>query len=129
MKAKNPIVWFEIYVDDMKRAQKFYEKILGTQLSELPIPDGIDNDMKMLMFPMQMEGTGASGALVKIDGFQAGDNSTIIYFESEDCAIEESRIVEAGGKVFQSKQSIGEYGFMVQAFDTEGNLFGMHSAK
>lgn len=128
MKAKNPIVWFEIYVDDMKRAQKFYEKILGTQLSELPIPDVIDNDMKMLMFPMQM-GAGANGALVKIDGFQVGDNSTIIYFESEDCAIEESRIVEAGGKVFQSKQSIGEYGFMVQAFDTEGNLFGMHSAK
>ena len=128
MKTRNPAVWFEIYVDELKRAQKFYEQVLNIQITELPMLEGIE-DMKMMMFPMQMDGAGASGALVQMEGFQAGSNSTIIYFESEDCVVEESRIAEAGGKVFQSKQSIGEYGFMVQAFDTEGNLFGVHSIK
>ena len=28
MKA-NPVVWFEIYVQDMPRAKTFYEKVLG----------------------------------------------------------------------------------------------------
>ena len=83
--------------------------------------------MQMLAFPMEMEEDGASGALVKMKGFEAGGNSTIVYFRSEDCAKEEKKVVSAGGKVFKSKQSLGEYGFMVLAIDTEGNMFGVHS--
>ena len=30
----NPVVWFEIYVQDMPRAKAFYEKVLGTTLDE-----------------------------------------------------------------------------------------------
>ncbi|WP_196809427.1 VOC family protein [Gillisia sp. JM1] len=78
---------------------------------------------------MKMEEGGASGALVKTNGFDAGRNSTIIYFRSDDCAIEESKIPNAGGKIFKSKQSLGEYGFMILASDTEGNMFGVHSQK
>lgn len=29
---KNPIDWFEIYVDDIKRAKIFYQKILKVSL-------------------------------------------------------------------------------------------------
>jgi hypothetical protein len=129
MKIKNPVVWFEIYVNDIEKAKKFYEKVLNTKLSELPMPElpGGKNDMKMLAFPMEMEGEGAAGALVKMERIKPGGNSTIIYFGSEDCGVEESRIENAGGKVIQSKQSIGEFGFMVLANDSEGNMFGIHS--
>ncbi len=127
MKAKNPVVWFEIYVEDLKRAKKFYEQVLDLKLSELPIPDDVKDEMEMLAFPMEMEQDGASGALVKMKGFDAGGNSTIVYFRSEDCSIEENKIKKAGGKVFKTKQSLGEYGFMVLASDTEGNMFGIHS--
>lgn len=129
MKANNPVVWFEIYVNDMSRAKKFYEKVLDIQLSELPKPETIKDEMKMVGFPMQMDGLGATGALVQMVGVHAGGNSTIVYFNSEDCSIEEKRILEAGGKISKSKQSIGEYGFMVLALDTEGNMFGVHSMK
>lgn len=95
----------------------------------MPTPDTLKEEMKMVAFPMQMEGAGATGALVQMDGVHAGGNSTIVYFNSKDCSIEEGRIVEAGGKVSKSKQSIGEYGFMVLALDTEGNMFGVHSMK
>lgn len=127
MSAKNPAVWFEIYVNDLKRAKKFYEQVFNLKLKELPTPDDIEDEMKMLAFPQEMEQHGASGALVEMKGFEAGGNSTIVYFHSEDCAFEEGRIKEAGGKVFKSKQSLGEYGFMVLASDTEGNMFGVHS--
>lgn len=127
MKAKNPVVWFEIYVDDLKRAQTFYEKILGITMDELPTPGGMEEEMSMLAFPMEMDGPGAGGALIKMEGFKAGGNSTIVYFGSEDCSLEEGRIESAGGKLLQSKQSLGEYGFMVLALDTEGNTIGIHS--
>ncbi|SOE23409.1 hypothetical protein SAMN06298216_3797 [Spirosomataceae bacterium TFI 002] len=128
MNFENPVVWFEIYVDDLQRAKAFYEKVFQIQLTELPNP--IDDDMQMLAFPSNMETNNrASGTLVKMEGFKAGNNSTIVYFMSEDCSIEESRVEDAGGKVFKTKMSIGDYGNMVLATDTEGNMIGIHSMK
>ena len=38
------------------------------------------------------------------------------------------RLVEkAGGRIQRAKMSIGPYGFIVLAVDTEGNLIGLHS--
>ena len=127
MKTINPVVWFEIYVDDLKRAQQFYEKVLDVKLRSHSMPDTDMDEMEMSAFPMEMDGEGAAGALVKMKGMKAGGNSTIVYFGSENCAIEETLINAAGGKILQSKQSIGEYGFIVLGTDTEGNTFGVHS--
>ena len=33
----------------------------------------------------------------------------------------------AGGKLHQAKMPIGEYGNIALAFDSEGNMFGLHS--
>ena len=33
----------------------------------------------------------------------------------------------AGGRLHQAKMSIGDYGNIALAFDTEGNMFGLHS--
>lgn len=126
MKNENPVVWFEIYVNDIKRAQKFYETVFQTKLTELPNPT--DDGAIMLSFPMNMNSNNmASGSLVQMEGFPAGNNSTIVYFMSEDCSVEESRVVKAGGVVFKSKMAIGEFGTMVLAKDTEGNMIGIHS--
>ena len=122
--AKNPVVWFEIYVDDMKRAKKFYQDVLKVELQRLEGPD-----VEMWAFPMEQEGTGAAGSLVKMEGFKAGNNSVLVYFTSDDCSIEEARVVPAGGKIQKPKFSIGPYGFITLAVDTEGNMFGIHSMK
>jgi predicted enzyme related to lactoylglutathione lyase len=122
--AKNPVNWFEIYVDDMERATKFYGEVLGAKLEKLPGPD-----IEMWAFPMEQNGAGSAGALVHMDGFKAGGNSTIVYFYCEDCGVEEGRVEAAGGKVFKTKFSIGQYGFIALANDTEGNMFGLHSMK
>ena len=124
----NPVGWFEIYVQDLARATKFYETVLGVQLEELPMPSP-EMKIEMMSFPMVEKGNGAPGALVKMEGSPVGGNSTIVYFSSEDCANEQSRIVEAGGTVHTEKMSIGQYGFIVRAIDTEGNMFGVHSLK
>jgi predicted enzyme related to lactoylglutathione lyase len=109
-KKYNPVAWFEIYVDDMDRATKFYETVLNVKLEEMPVPG--DAPMTMRCFPGFENGIGASGTLVKMDGLQAGGNSTIVYFGCYDCTVEESRVVEAGGKVHQPKMSIGNMVFV-----------------
>lgn len=123
----NPVGWFEIYTDEMTRARAFYESVLGIELELMSDPN--DATVKMLAFPSNMEKYGASGALVKMEGFSAGGNSTLVYFSCEDCAEEEARVESAGGQVQQSKMSIGEYGFISLARDSEGNMFGLHSHK
>jgi predicted enzyme related to lactoylglutathione lyase len=124
MKMKKS-AWFEIYVDDIKRATKFYETVLDTKLE--PLGDPSDQNTIMMSFPGDMDTYGASGSLVKMEGVKAGGNSTLIYFHSDDCITEESRVVAAGGKIVKPKMSIGEHGFISLCLDTECNMFGLHS--
>ena len=121
---QNPVDWFEIYVDDMDRAKKFYESVFKVQLSPLE-----NAGAQLCTFPMEMNASGAAGALVKMEGFASGANSTLVYFRSQDCSVEEKRAAEFGGRVQKSKQSIGEHGFISLVIDTEGNMFGLHSMK
>ena len=123
MKA-NPVGWFEIYVQDMERARKFYEAVLQAKLQKLESP-GIE----MWAFPMNMEAMGASGSLVKMPGFPSGKNSVLVYFSCADCATEAGRVTQSGGRIEKEKMSIGQYGFIALVYDTEGNMFGLHSMK
>jgi len=120
--ASNPVAWFEIYVQDLERAKQFYETVFQTKLEKLHNPD-----IEMWAFPMQMESSGAAGALVKIAGVPSGGNSTLVYFSCADCATEARRIAAAGGRVHKDKMAIGQYGFIALGLDTEGNMFGLHS--
>ncbi|MGY0504710.1 VOC family protein [Luteimonas sp. e5] len=135
MQTFNPVVWFEIYVQDMARAQRFYEQVLGVKLETLAAPEGEASGMHMLSFPGSMENGGASGALVKVEGAASGGGNasgpagTMVYFGCEDCAVEAGRVQAAGGRICQDKFAIGEYGFCAIATDTEGNTFGLHSMK
>ena len=121
---RNPVGWFEIYVQDMERAKAFYEAVLSTSFSRINSPS-----IEMWGFPSTMENPGTSGSLVKMPGFPSGGNSTLVYFSCEDCAVEGGRVVTAGGRIQRDKTPIGQYGFIVLAYDTEGNMFGLHSLK
>lgn len=120
--ANNPVGWFEIYVQDMDRARKFYETVFEVKLERLD-----SGDLEMWAFPMDMDQTGASGSLVRMPGVPSGGNSTLVYFSCADCAVEAGRVETAGGRIEKPKFSIGQYGFVALAIDSEGNMFGMHS--
>ncbi len=119
--VNNPVGWFEIYVQDISRAKSFYESVFQVKLGRLNSP------IEMWGFPMTMDGYGASGSLVKMDGVCSGGNSTLVYFSCADCAVEAGRVTQFGGQLHREKMSIGEYGFIALAVDTEGNMLGLHS--
>lgn len=126
----NPVVWFEIYVQNMERAKAFYEAVLAVKLEKMPAPTE-EITMEMWSFPADKDAAkttyGACGMLVKMEDFPPGSGATIVYFGCEDCAIEAARVTENGGSIFKEKMSIGEHGFIALVYDTEGNMIGLHS--
>jgi predicted enzyme related to lactoylglutathione lyase len=124
MAKSNAIGWFDIYVQDMSRAVGFYESVLQQKLEPIGDPTG---ESQMMGFPTDMGVYGAGGALVKSNQARPGVGGTVVYFSTEDCAKEASRVVAAGGKVIRPKFSIGEFGWVSLCEDTEGNLLGLSS--
>jgi predicted enzyme related to lactoylglutathione lyase len=130
---RNPVGWFEIYVDDMERAKFFYQNTFQVTLEHMENPE-----LEMWVFPKDADNPGCSsadrpgcpGAIVKMEGMSAGGGGgTLIYFSCEDCAEEELRVAASGGQVFKSKFSIGPYGYIALVNDSEGNMIGLHSNK
>jgi predicted enzyme related to lactoylglutathione lyase len=121
----NPVGWFEIYVSDMGRSKAFYEAVLGETLVKLPTSGESHDDM--LAFPMQQGRSGASGALVRMEGAPIGAGGTIVYFVTDDCGAAAGRARNAGGTIVKDKFSIGDYGNIALVSDLDGNIVGFHS--
>jgi len=117
--------WFDIYVDDMNRAQTFYETVLETSLAKMDDPN--DPSALMRTFVDDYQSHGAGGALVKLEQAKPGPGGSMVYFSCEDCSVEEARVVAAGGHIARPKFSIGDHGFVSLIIDTEGNMVGLHS--
>lgn len=120
----NAINWFELAVEDLDRARRFYETVLGTQLR--PEAGG---DTPMMLFPSG-GGDAVGGALVKDARRRPGAPGTLVYLNAngklDEC---ERRIEAAGGKVLLPKTDIGEPGHIVLLLDSEGNQVGLHAER
>jgi len=121
----NPVSWFEIATFDIERAKTFYEKVFLRKFKYMEV-----NGEKLYIFDADYEGYGSGGALIESKTFKPSTESgIIIYFSSEDVAIEAARVEDAGGKLIQGKTSLGDPGFIAQFVDTEGNKIGLYSGK
>jgi len=128
MEQKNNVVgWFEIPVNDMERAVRFYEQVFDFKLSRHQI-----GPLEMAWFPLVEGGLGAPGSLVKSEFHWPSDKGVRVYFtaHSGDVAIEAGRVKAAGGEVLVPKTLIKEdIGYMAVIRDSEGNQIALHSRK
>jgi hypothetical protein len=122
-KECNPVVWFEIPVSDMARAAAFYEAVFRWPVKVENMADG----MVMGWFPSSETGYGASGALVKGEGYVPTLGGMVIYFSETDINGALERVKKSGGNVIVEKTHIGKYGFYAWFEDTEGNRIGLHA--
>lgn len=114
--------WFEIPVKDLERAATFYEKVFDVKLS----PEDMGG-MKMALFPYTQDAPGAPGALVKGESYEPSHAGTVVYFSVENIEEKLRRINANNGKTLTPKTGIGQYGFIAQFEDTEGNRLALHS--
>lgn len=121
----SPIDWFEIPVQDMDRAQRFYETLLATRLrresiagNTLAVFDYADSSVGGCL----MAGAGAPAPSL------AG---TLVYLRagaSLDATLE--RVGAAGGRVVTPKVQLpGDMGCYAHIADSEGNRVGLHAAR
>lgn len=120
--TRNPVGWFEIYVQDLERAKAFYQNTFQVKLERLP-----SAEPELWVFPMGNDLPGCTGALAKMKGKDSGAGGILIYFGCADCAVEAARAVQHGGRIHKEKSSIGNHGFISLVYDTEGNMIGLHS--
>jgi predicted enzyme related to lactoylglutathione lyase len=124
---RNTVYWVEIPATNFDRAKQFYETIFGIEMIPVSIPRG-----KYAIFPVDPGALGAGAAIIQGDGYLPSDTGRIIYLDrEEDLDLPLSRIVQAGGQVIHEKiknGANGEFGFIAQFIDSEGNKMGLHSA-
>ncbi|OGM99668.1 MAG: glyoxalase [Candidatus Yanofskybacteria bacterium RIFCSPHIGHO2_01_FULL_39_8b] len=125
---KNIVGWFEIPVQNMERAIKFYETIFQIKIERHTM-----GPLDMGWFPSVEDGIGSAGSLVYHEKFyKPSADGALVYFTSQsgDINDELSRVEEAGGKVIVPRKQISEeYGYMAVIIDTEGNRIALHSRK
>lgn len=116
----NPVSYFEIPVSDLNRAMKFYNSVFNYDFEVEEI-----HGNRMALFPFAKDGTGISGALAQGEIYQPTIAGTLIYFSVKN--IEETilKTEKAGGSVLFPKTKAGEYGFVAEIKDSEGNRIGL----
>ena len=119
----NPVRYVEIPVQDMERAIAFYEAVLGHDLERQTL-DGYD----MALFPFDPAAPGATAALAKGDVYVPAKAGPIVYFAVEhiDPVLERAR--HRGARLLYEKKAVGDFGWVAEIEDSEGNRIALHEA-
>ncbi|MCL1666807.1 VOC family protein [Elizabethkingia ursingii] len=122
MSKTNPVIYFEIPVNDLQRAEKFYSAIF-----DFTFEKEIMDNYEMSFFPFEETKSGITGALVKGDVYKPTQNGVILYFKTEDIENTLKKVQEYAGRVLYPKTLNEKYGFAVAEFeDSEGNRIALH---
>lgn len=114
--------WFEIPVTDMDRAKAFYQTLLGLELHDLTLANGL----QMALFPENEQGGGGALACYP-DFYQPGTQGPLLYLQCPDgvgATLERAIDLKARIQVPQSQIS-EERGYMAVLLDSEGNRIAL----
>tara|TARA_R110002049_G_scaffold64745_1_gene170478 strand:- start:223 stop:597 length:375 start_codon:yes stop_codon:yes gene_type:complete len=119
----NTVGWFEIPVNDMERAAKFYGTVLDCKIEIQDMGGAL-----MGFFPNGGDVYGATGSLMKYESYVPSYDGTLVYITCQDLQNELNRIPDAGGTILKEKTQISpEHGYMAAFEDSEGNRVALHS--
>jgi len=117
------IDWFEIPAQDIDRAQRFYEGLLGVTLRRETIAG-----QTLAVFPAGERGVGGC-VLAGANAPAASQVGTLVYLNagpSLDAAL--GRLERAGGRLLTPPVQLpGDMGRYAHVADTEGNRVGLHA--
>lgn len=121
----NTAVWFDLPVQDLDRATRFYSAVLAGKCDKQEF-----SGMTFALFPHYQEEGAVSGCLVPGKKSNAPDpeGGLLLYFNCDGRLDDAIKLVETnGGKVVQPKHQIGPHGFRAIVHDSEGNRVALHS--
>lgn len=116
---KNKVVFFEIPASDFKKAKAFYEKVFDWKVElwedkgAMAYTTAVDGDQN------PTEPGGINGGFYKR---KSKNDQPSLGVETESIDQTLQAIETAGGTVVTPKHAIGEWGFMADFTDPEGNV-------
>jgi uncharacterized protein len=117
------VVHFEIPVDDVQRAQAFYQEAFGWRIDSMP------GFTYSLISTTATDETGRPTEPGAINGGmlprQDPITSPIITIDVDDIDVALARVEKLGGKTVLARQAVGEMGFSAYFTDPQGNLLGL----
>jgi predicted enzyme related to lactoylglutathione lyase len=123
----DPLVHFEIPVDNLEGARKFYSEMFDWKLQDWPMPDGstyigvhttpIDEKTRMPLRAGAING----GIMKRTDKAKAPIFA--VQVKSIDDKVKD--IEKAGGKVVTPKMDMMGMGFYAYVSDPDGNVLGL----
>ena len=121
---RNFVGWFEIPVNDIRRASLFYEAVFEITLTQMDL-----GELKMATFPFVEGGFGAGISLIKHkEHYTSSNHGVVIYFGTKDIDKNLDAVRENGGEILQNEKAVGSnQGFNAVFLDTEGNRIALHS--
>lgn len=121
------VIHFEVHVDDMERAKKFYGEVFKWKFEDwseyagMPYFGAVTGDSDDL---------GINGALMQRQTPPPEKNAPMNGFSCtmgvEDLDATESIILSNGGEVAMAKYALPGMAWQAYYRDTEGNIFGLH---
>jgi len=123
VKKSNPVVYFEIPVNDIDRAIKFYTTVFNFDFDK----EIIDKN-EMALFPFVDENSGISGALAKGEIYKPTKDGVVIYFKTENIEQTLQLATSNGGQILYPKTDNG-IGLVAEFEDTEGNRIALYQSK
>ncbi|MBK7963372.1 MAG: VOC family protein [Bdellovibrionales bacterium] len=118
--GKNIGSYFEIPVTNLERAMKFYSSVFGCDFSKENI-----HGNEMALFPFNGKNSGITGALAKGKTYKPSASGTLIYLATEDIEKTLEKVKSQGGEILFPKTAAGEYGFVAEFEDVEGNRIAL----
>ena len=119
----NPVMYFEIPVNDMDRAMKYYAAVFNVDFDK----ETIDNN-EMALFPFADERSGISGALAKGEIYKPTKDGVVIYFTTANIDETLQSATAHGGQILYPITDNG-IGFVAEFEDTEGNRIALFQSK
>jgi predicted enzyme related to lactoylglutathione lyase len=115
----NRVVWIDIPVADLDRANAFYAAVLGISVTP--------QQFEEFKFSVLEHQEGNGGCLVPMPN-DISDKGIIIYLNVagrlRDAVAQTEKL---GGKVLEPIHAIGPHGFRALILDSEGNRVALHS--
>jgi predicted enzyme related to lactoylglutathione lyase len=121
--TQGTVIWFEIWVSDLARAQAFYSGMFGWTFAPLSEYDASGNYQEI----QAGDAAGVHGALVHQPGRpRPTTRGTIVYVHVPDLEEAMKKAVSLGGGLVQKPTAIGpSMGTFALIIDIDGNEVGL----
>jgi len=120
------VIFFEIPVDNLARARRFYRTVFDWKMNEIPEMHytqvgTVEADTLGVRGTPKEPGAINGGMLERRDSVK----SPVIYISVKNIDEAAATIEQSGGKVIQPRTPVGNFGFAAYFRDTEGNVVGL----